>query len=121
MVRAFSTDGMLMAGDLNLKSGQVVDVEIDLGTQNGPVAVTAEVRRGLGAAFLRFAEHPKDNSQRQRLLEAVGCPAVASLKARNRTAGLLSRRPRTFERLTVQQERTNAPAGHRAVGARQIG
>jgi hypothetical protein len=75
IVRAFSTDGMLMDGDLDIKSGERVHVEVELDKAR-PAVVTAEVRRALGATFLRF--EPDGTRQRERLLEAVGCPPAGA-------------------------------------------
>lgn len=84
VVRALNADGMLIAGDLDLKSGQLVDVEIDLSADQSAV-VTAEVRRALGAAFLRFTKTPI-TCQRERLLDAVGCPQAGGGEAPTSTS-----------------------------------
>ena len=75
VVCAMSVDGMLMAGDIDLKSGQVVEVEIDLNDDHTAV-VTAQVRRASGAAFLRFAGLPDRSWRQERLLKAVGRPTA---------------------------------------------
>jgi hypothetical protein len=68
LIRAFGIDGMLVEGDADFRSGEEVDVEVNLGDR--PVTIAAEVLRGPGAAFLRFSDRAQN---RDAVLRAVGC------------------------------------------------
>jgi hypothetical protein len=76
MVVALTRDGMLMEGDLDVRSGDLVEVEFD----QRHVTVPARVLRAPGAAFLRFSDEGGHRHEREVLLEGVG---LAGAGARN--------------------------------------
>jgi hypothetical protein len=63
-VIALTRDGMLMEGDVDLRSGDLIEVEF----HQRHVTVPARVLRAPGAAFLRFS----DEGHRDELLAGVG-------------------------------------------------